>query len=103
MIYALLFYKSNAVFLRDPYLVLCYLLYIYIDKTSYLFQFIMFADDTNLFDSHSNLDELLKIVNQEIAKISNWLKINKFSLNVETKHYIIFIIDKIKFPLGLKF
>ena len=35
------------------------------------------------FASHSNLDELLKIVNQEIAKISNWLKINKLSVNVE--------------------
>ena len=72
-------------------------------KTSYLFQFVMFADDTNLFASHSNLDELLKIVNQEIAKISNWLKINKLSLNVEKKHSIFFIIDKRKFPLGLKF
>ena len=85
MIYALLFYKSNAVFLRDPYLVLCYLYVNDIVKTSYLFQFIMFADDTNLFASHSNLDELLKIVNQEIAKISNSLKINKLSLNVEKK------------------
>ena len=43
----------------------------------------MFADNTNLFASHSNIDELLKIVNQEIEKISNWLKINKLSLNVE--------------------
>ena len=63
-----------------------YLLYIFINdivKTSYLFQSIMFADDTNLFASHSKLDKLLKIVNQEMAKISNWLKINKLSLNVE--------------------
>ena len=47
-------------------------------KSSYLFQFIMFADDTNLFASHSNLGELLTIVNQEIAKISNGLKITNF-------------------------
>ena len=67
-------------------------------KTSYLFQFIIFANDTNLFDSHSNLDELLKIVNQEIAKISNWLKINKLSLNVEKPIILFFIIDKENSP-----
>ena len=50
----------------------------------------MFADATNLSASHSNLDELLKIVNQEIEKISIWLKINKLSLKVEINHYIIF-------------
>ena len=70
-------------------------------KTSHLFQFI-FADDTNLFASHSNLDELLKIVNQESAKISNWLKINKLSLNVEKPHYIIFHNRHKKIPLGSK-
>ena len=50
----------------------------------------MFEDDTNLFASHSNLDELLKILNQEIEKISNWLKIGRLSLNVEKRplHYI---------------
>ena len=73
-------------------------------KSSYLFKFIMFADDTNLFASYSNHDELLTIFHQEISKISNWLKINKLSLNVEKKTIaLFFIIDKRKFPLGLKF
>ena len=71
-------------------------------KSSYLFQFIMFEDDTNLFASHSNLDELLKIVNQEIAKISDRLKIYKLSLKVEKPITLFFIIDKRKFLLGLK-
>ena len=62
----------------------------------------MVADDINLFASHSNLDELLKILNQEIAKISNWLKINKLSLNVEKTHYIIFHNRQKKIPLGSK-
>ena len=62
----------------------------------------MFADDTNLFASHSNLDELLKIVKQEIATISNWLKINKLSLNIEKTHYIIFHNRQRKFPLRQK-
>ena len=72
-------------------------------KSSYLFQFIMCADYTNLFASHSNHDELLKIVNQEMAKMSNWLKINKLSLNVEKTIYIIFHNRQKKIPLGLKF
>ena len=62
----------------------------------------MFADDTNLFASHPNLDEVLKIVNQEIAKISNWLKINKLSLNVEKIYYIILHNRQKKIPLGSK-
>ena len=82
---------------------LLFIIYInVIVKWSYLFQFIMFADDTNLFASHSNVDELLKIVNQEIAKISNWLKINKLSLNVEKTHCIIFHNRQKKIHLGSK-
>ena len=87
MIYALLFLQIKCGvrkgFINGPLLFIIYINDIV--KTSYLFQFIMFVDDTNLFASHSNLNELLKIVNQEIAKISNWLKINKLSLNVEKK------------------
>ena len=81
------------------------LIIIYINdsvKISHRFQFIMFADDTNLFASHSNLDELLKIVNQEIEKISNWLKIDKLSQNVEKPHYIIFHDRQKKIPLVAK-
>ena len=109
MIYALLFFILQIKCSVPQGSILGPLLFIiYINdivKTSYLFQFIMFAVDTNpkLFASHSNLNELLKIVNQEIAKISNCLKINKLSLNCEKKHYIIFHNRQKKIPLGLKF
>ena len=46
--------------------------------SSHLFQFIVFVDNTNLFTSHFNSDDLLKILNQEIEKISNWLKLTNF-------------------------
>ena len=81
-------FQLNYVIPRDPYLILCYLLYILmilIVKSSHLLQFIMFANDSNLFATHFILDELLKIVNQEIEKNSNWLKINQLSLNIEKK------------------
>ena len=43
----------------------------------------MFADDTNVFASHKNADKLISIVNTELIKVVNWLKINKLSLNVK--------------------
>ena len=53
-----------------------------------------------LFACHSNLDELLKIVNHENEMISSWLKINKLSLNVNKSHYIIFHNRQKKISLG---
>ena len=53
----------------------------------------MFADDTNVFASHKSVDQLLSIVNTELIKVVNWLKINKLFLNVKRTHFIIFIPD----------
>ena len=41
----------------------------------------MFADDTNLFLFHQNIDALVKIFNEKLIKIGNWFKANKLSLN----------------------
>ena len=52
---------------------------------------ILFADDTNLFLSGHNLDMMETIINQELKEISEWLKVNKLSLNIKKKtHYMIF-------------
>ena len=59
-------------------------------NSSKLFKFVMFADDTNLFYSHKNLDNLVATVNQELQKISLWLRINKLSLNIKKTHFILF-------------
>ena len=59
-------------------------------NSSELLQFVLFADDTNLFASHVNLDALLILINTELLKVSNWLKINKLSLNVKKIHFIAF-------------
>ena len=37
----------------------------------------MFADDTNLFLSHQNVNTLFKISNEELKKFRNWFKANK--------------------------
>ena len=43
-------------------------------NTSSVLNYVLFADDTNLFTSHKNLDTLINILNKEIDKASNWLK-----------------------------
>ena len=61
----------------------------------------LFADDTNLFTSGKNLKDLNEKVNEELANISIWLKVNKLSLNVKKTHFLVFHnkkkpIDKIE-------
>ena len=50
----------------------------------------LFADDTNLFISGSNLPQIEEMLNQELQKISLWLKVNKLSLNIKKTHYMLF-------------
>jgi len=52
--------------------------------------FYMFADDTNLIISDSNLQRLITTVNLELSHISSWFKANKLSLNIKKTNYIIF-------------
>ena len=52
--------------------------------------FINYVDDTNVIFSHSNLTNLVTIVNQELDKCCVWFKANTLSLNVDKTNYIIF-------------
>ena len=50
-----------------------------------------FADDSNMFVSDKNHDELPNIMNAEMTKIVDWLRTNELSLNLIKKtHFIIF-------------
>ena len=60
---------------------------------------ILFADDTNVFLSGNNADELIKIMNIELTKIVDWLDCNKLSLNVSKTHYILFRSQGMRKPL----
>ena len=48
----------------------------------------MFADDTNLFITGKNVNDLIDTMNNEINKITEWLNDNKLSQNVEKKNNI---------------
>ena len=50
----------------------------------------MFADDTNLFLSHKNIDTLFDSMNVELANVSTWFKSNKLSLNVDKTKWLLF-------------
>ena len=50
-------------------------------NVSHLFT-ILYADDTSVVANNNNLDKLLEILNDELHKLSIWLKANKLSLNI---------------------
>ena len=64
-----------------------------IQKASKIFKAIMYADDTSLtsilkvFNHSENLN---KNINNELLRISVWLKLNKLSLNVQKTKFMIF-------------
>ena len=51
---------------------------------------VMFADDTNLFLSHKNIDTLFSNMNRELENVSAWFKSNKLSLNVDKTKWFLF-------------
>ena len=55
-----------------------------------LLSYILFADDTNIFYSHKNLNSLITTLNLELAKLSCWFKCNKLSLNINKTNFIYF-------------
>ena len=51
---------------------------------------LLFADDSNMFLSGKNIDELVSSMNSEMEKVIDWLNVNKVSLNLKKTHYMIF-------------
>ena len=51
---------------------------------------LFFADDSNLFIAGRNPNELISELNTEIKLVTEWLTINKLSLNVDKTHYMLF-------------
>lgn len=71
-----------------------------ITNVSKLANLIMFADDTNLFYSHNNLDILCDDINNDLLLISSWFKLNKLSLNIKKTNFMIFRSKNKKLPKG---
>ena len=66
-----------------------------------LLEAILFADDTNLFYSHNNVEELFRIMNAELCHLSDLFCVNKLSLNTDKTKYVLFHKAKSKDNLSL--
>ena len=53
-----------------------------IGNVSNLLYFILYADDTNVFCKHENIDVMCKIVSVGLDKLSTWFALNKLALNI---------------------
>ena len=51
---------------------------------------ILFADDTTLFYSSKNLQELSDVVSNELSNMMGWLNANRLSLNIDKTNFMIF-------------
>ena len=70
---------------------LLFILYINdIGNASEYLHSILFADDSNFYISHSDINYLLPLMNKEINKIQKWIAANKLTLNLSKTHYMIF-------------
>ena len=70
---------------------LLFLLYINdLCNVSQVLDFILFADDTNIFFSHKDKYILEKTVNDELLKLTGWCLANKLSINYSKSKFMIF-------------
>ena len=49
----------------------------------------LFADDTNLTLSHSNVSTLQQNINDKLVNVSNWFKVNKLSINFNKTEFMV--------------
>ena len=68
-----------------------FLLYINdLPNISKLFKYILYADDSNLFLSHSSPTHLISLANSELHKLYYWCTANRLSLNLSKSFCMIF-------------
>ena len=59
-------------------------------SSSKLLHFILYADDTNIFYSCENIDDLCRIVNVELGCVMQWFISNRLSVNIKKTNYVLF-------------
>ena len=61
----------------------------------------LFADDTNLTLSHSNVSTLQQNINNELVNVSNWFKVNKLSFNFNKTEFMVVTTKQNKLVLKI--
>ena len=85
---------------------LLFLIYINdLPSVSKVLSYYVFADDTNIFYSLSDLITLQKVMNRELKKVKKWLDANQLALNIHKTNYVTFHSPqkKITEPIIIKF
>ena len=70
---------------------LLFILYVNdITNTSNVLEFVLFADDTTITYSHSDVISKFDMINKELQEVTNWFKANKLSVNAsKTNHMLL--------------
>ena len=68
-------------------------------NSSHQLSFILFADDTNIFFRHRNINTLINILNKELTYVSQWFNINNLTLCPEKTKFILFFPTRKKVNL----
>jgi hypothetical protein len=69
---------------------LIFILYINdLPNVSSKLSFIQFADDTSIFITGKNLNEMSKLMTDQMKQVTDWLKINMLTLNISKTNYMI--------------
>ena len=70
---------------------LLFLIYINdLPNISDVFQFYLFADDTNIYYETESTKKLESVINKEPKKLYTWLIVNRLSLNIEKNNFLVF-------------
>ena len=59
-------------------------------NVSKVVDFILFADDTNIFFSHNYFNLLPGILNSKMLKLTQWCQANKLSINFKKSNFMVF-------------
>ena len=59
---------------------------------------ILFADDTTIYTSSTNIVQLYEPINRDLDSLSEWFRANILSLNISTTHYMLFGQNPVNIP-----
>ena len=59
---------------------------------------ILFADDTTIYTSSTNIVQLYESINKDLDSLSEWFRANRLSLNISKTHYMLFGQNPVKIP-----
>ena len=54
---------------------------------------VLFADDTTIYCSSNNLDDLYNKINHDLYTVADRFRANKLTLNISKRNYVIFTIS----------